>query len=421
MKVLVLSPYGIGKSRGGKGYHGAGWIGAFLRAMREFSPDVRLGVAFDERQQQGMQWGQDIEEIKAYPLRVFQSRMARWKKLLNFDYESNGLIPEIQKAIDDFKPDVIQVFGSETAVGVVCGVTDVPVAVHIQGFLPSYENAKYPPGISAKEDLPAFWRHPLWHFWRKHLVQIYHWRAEREALFLSRCQMVFGRTHWDKAIARLYAPQAQYHYVSEVLREEFYENAGCWKTYDHKDGSPFTIVSVISLPLFKGQDVILKTAQMLTRYTSLSFQWKIYGLEWGLKRTERRTGINVLENHVESCGIATARQLIEALKNADVFVLPSYIENSPNSLCEAQMLGLPCVATNVGGVASLIQNGENGLLVPANDPLMMADAIQQICLDDVLARNLGENATITALKRHDRKQIVHDALDGYQAMLNQKM
>ena len=130
----------------------------------------------------------------------------------------------------------------------------------------------------------------------------------------------------------------------------------------------------------------------------------------------RRYGISAAKCNVESCGVATPEQLIKALKNADVFVLPSYIENSPNSLCEAQMLGLPCVATNVGGVASLVKDGVNGILVPANDPVMMADAVMRICNDENMAIHLGENVAEIASKRHAKRQIVQDAIEGYRCL-----
>lgn len=418
MRLLVFSPYKIGFSDSNKGYYGAGWIGAFLRAMNNYAPDVEIGIVFEQRHQIENAKGNQCESAKVYPLKVFQSLWSRLYKLLKFDYEATGLIPEIRKAIETFKPDVIHIFGSETPVGIVCGLTDIPCVVHIQGFLPSYENAKYPPGMNWKEDLPSIWLSPFGYFWRKHLISIYHKRAEREKVFLSLCQMTFGRTNWDRAIAKLYAPQAKYHYVSEVLREPFYENVGCWKWHRHQPGMPFCIISVISLPLFKGHDVILKTAHLLKQHGNLNFHWKVYGLEWGLEGTARRIGISPSENNVESCGVATAEELIMALKEADAFVLPSYIENSPNSLCEAQMLGVPCIATNVGGVATLIMDGETGLLVPANDPVMMTNAIIRIAADYELATMLGHNASIAAGERHNPRKIVADALEGYKILLD---
>ncbi len=60
---------------------------------------------------------------------------------------------------------------------------------------------------------------------------------------------------------------------------------------------------------------------------------------------------------------------------ADVFVLPSYTEGSPNVLLEAMDAGLPIVATAVGGVGEMIHDGENGLLVPARDVPAIARAV----------------------------------------------
>jgi len=62
-------------------------------------------------------------------------------------------------------------------------------------------------------------------------------------------------------------------------------------------------------------------------------------------------------------GSLEVNEMVEAMKISRFMVHPSYIDNSPNSICEAQILGLPVVATNVGGVESLIENGKTGLLI----------------------------------------------------------
>jgi glycosyltransferase involved in cell wall biosynthesis len=66
---------------------------------------------------------------------------------------------------------------------------------------------------------------------------------------------------------------------------------------------------------------------------------------------------------------------------ADLFTLPSRMENFPLVLLEAMASGLPVAATAVGGVPELVVHGETGLLVPPNDPDALADAINDL-LDD---------------------------------------
>jgi glycosyltransferase involved in cell wall biosynthesis len=71
----------------------------------------------------------------------------------------------------------------------------------------------------------------------------------------------------------------------------------------------------------------------------------------------------------------------ELLACCDIFVLPSHAEGLPNSLLEAMAAGLPAVATAVGGVPELIEDGVNGLLVPPRDPESLGNAILRILRD----------------------------------------
>jgi glycosyltransferase involved in cell wall biosynthesis len=87
------------------------------------------------------------------------------------------------------------------------------------------------------------------------------------------------------------------------------------------------------------------------------------------------------------------RSDIDRLLNAaDFFVLPSDIEGLPLSILEAMAHGLPIVASNVGGVPEIIQDGINGLLVPAGDDAALAAAIRRVATDPVLRRRLGDAA-----------------------------
>jgi glycosyltransferase involved in cell wall biosynthesis len=101
------------------------------------------------------------------------------------------------------------------------------------------------------------------------------------------------------------------------------------------------------------------------------------------------------------------------LARAHVFCLPSLCENSPNSLAEAMLVGTPCVATNVGGIPSMIVHEQSGLLCSPSDPADIAGAIQRIWSDDELAQNLSSNALQAARCRHDEKRIAKETLALY--------
>ena len=89
-------------------------------------------------------------------------------------------------------------------------------------------------------------------------------------------------------------------------------------------------------------------------------------------------------------------ELEKKLEDASLFAFSSDWEGLPNALMEAMALGLPVVATDCpcGGPATLIRDGENGLLVPIKDAEAMAVGILRLIEDRELAERLGDNARL---------------------------
>lgn len=90
---------------------------------------------------------------------------------------------------------------------------------------------------------------------------------------------------------------------------------------------------------------------------------------------------------------------LEAYRAADVFCLPSYAEAAPLSLLEAMAVGLPCVVTGVGGVPEIVTDGEDALLVPPQQPEVLARRLGEVIGSPELRRRLGDNARARA-RRH---------------------
>jgi glycosyltransferase involved in cell wall biosynthesis len=85
---------------------------------------------------------------------------------------------------------------------------------------------------------------------------------------------------------------------------------------------------------------------------------------------------------------------------ADVCVLSSLSEGSPNALLEAMAAGVPVAATAVGGVPEMAAHGESALLVAPGDCEAMTNAIATLLTDEALARRLAERARSVVLERH---------------------
>jgi len=124
-----------------------------------------------------------------------------------------------------------------------------------------------------------------------------------------------------------------------------------------------------------------------------------------------------LEGQVEFLRWLGTEELIAQLLESHVFAITSWVENYPNSLCEAQLLGMPCVASYAGGMPSMVEDGVTGLHFPAGDAGVLAYQLRRLFLDDELAVSLGRQARAVALKRHDPQTVVHGMTDIYRQVL----
>ena len=101
---------------------------------------------------------------------------------------------------------------------------------------------------------------------------------------------------------------------------------------------------------------------------------------------------------------------------AEVFVLPSHSEGSPNVLLEAMAAGVAIVATTVGGVPEMIEDNQSALLVPANNPSGLSAAISRLLTDDDLAGRLTSNASALVVNRFSPEEYVRSLMKIYRGV-----
>lgn len=92
---------------------------------------------------------------------------------------------------------------------------------------------------------------------------------------------------------------------------------------------------------------------------------------------------------------------------------PSYIDNSPNSVCEAQILGIPIIACNVGGLSTIVTHNETGILIPSNGVFELVSEIINYNQSPARYFEMGIKARDKALVRHDKKAIVKSLMESY--------
>ena len=103
----------------------------------------------------------------------------------------------------------------------------------------------------------------------------------------------------------------------------------------------------------------------------------------------------------------------ERMLKSNVFVSPSSIENSPNSVGEAMILGVPCISSDVGGVKNMLKHGEEGLVYPFHDPYVLAHYIDEIFSSQSFAEKLSYNAKQHAETTHSQKINLKSLIDIY--------
>ena len=367
LKILWFSPL-PGFVRKGNAYGGGGWISS-LATVLSSRLDVELAIAYPLRSNAG---GDETESdgIVRIPLPKPNVGFGRLGRFFALERQDRVLLETARKTVREFRPDVVQVFGLESVFGLLAGDVDAPLTLHLQGLLGPCLNAWVPPGCRMWDYVVAQGWNPMQMALRLRSLAFNRHMARRERRILKRLRFVLGRTEWDRQYCSLFAPQARYFQCGEILRPEFYGEKS-WTP----PSSP-SIVSILSTPLYKGHDMILKTARALQESGCEPLEWSVFGVG-NLRFAERKTGIRANDVNVRAKGIATAAQLRDALLSCSAYVHPSYIDNSPNSVCEAQILGVPVVATNVGGIPSLFPPEQKSRLVPANDPFSMAFRIRE--------------------------------------------
>jgi glycosyltransferase involved in cell wall biosynthesis len=414
MKVLWFTntPVGgdeilkLGATRGG-------WLSSLEKVLKD---KVELSIAFYYAR---FSENFNHKGVSYFPICKKNWRVHIIRKNIFGDFIDKEDLPKYLSIIRKIKPDVIHIHGTEDPFGCILGETDIPVVVSIQGNYTVY-NHKYFSGIERDY---AHIRNisilsPYSWIFNKSWNQRYRTssvpKTKREKKNLRNCHYIIGRTDWDRRITRILAPQSVYFHCDEVLRDSFYQNK--WEKPDNKK---VIVHTTAGEAIFKGFETVCQALNELNKI-GINIEWRIAGMSKGnlldkmvkkkLKGSYPHRGLIFLGNLHE-------KALVDRMLEADIYVLPSHIENSPNSLCEAMILGMPCITTLAGGSSSLLKDKEEGLVIQDGDPWSMAGAILELAADKELAIRYGQKAGETALIRHNKDKIVSELLEIYKALI----
>lgn len=363
------------------------WIEALQKVFMKYLPDVKLGLSFEYSET-----GKFNERgVSYYPICLEKSGSPKER--------IKQLMPHLINVVEDFKPDIIHCFGTERwHYGLLASKVDVPVVIHMMGYIIIYDCMEEQ--VIHKLDYWKYFRYnPLKVFVNRRNTAVEKENRELENEVMACNRFFMGRTEWDKNIVKYYGNKnAEYFYCPEAIRDEIYSANMKWSYKAHDKIRLITIGNAGSL---KGNEIMLKTASLLKNHFHVDFEWRYTSDAYKMSFFENLSDIRCQDVNIKLLGRLNASLIAEELAEADFYVHPSIIDNSPNSLCEAQLIGTPVIAANVGGIPQLVENGTSGFLYPYNEVHTLAFKIMNLYKQKDLLEKISRNERETSRKRHD--------------------
>jgi glycosyltransferase involved in cell wall biosynthesis len=334
------------------------------------------------------------------------------------EWRGSFVLPDMNAAcaevVRDFEPDLIHVHGTENPFGLLTPHTRVPVVISLQGLLSVYEKF-YFSGMTSRDRASLtlqksflLGRGALQGYWQCSAM------AAREREIIRTNTSFMGRTEWDREVLWAINPKAAYHHCGEVLRSLFYESA--WR---REAAQPETIFCTSNTIAWKGADCLIEALSILRSAGHPEVHLRIAGIPPegpGNRYFPARARKYGVMDRIAWLGRLDATGLVNELLSASVFAYPTHIDNSPNALCEALLVGAPTVTTYAGGVPSLLDDEREGLLCQNGDPYALAAKLHRMLDDGDFAATVGARARERALHRHDPGTIVGDLLGVYSSV-----
>lgn len=389
-----------------------GWLKSLDKAIQN---NVDLHIAFYHNKDIG-----NFRYLKTnyYPIIKHKNFYKKARKFMMNDIIYDEHLSIYLNLINNIKPDIIHIHGSENPFGCIIRETSMPVVISIQGNITVYLH-KFCSGIESKylktkdahiSNLRTLMFPDSFKKTRNKFIKM----QIREKRNLKHCKYVIGRTSWDKRISRILAPKRIYFHNDEMLRADFYH-----AKWIPKKQNKTILHSTNGNNFYKGLETICLTLYELNKL-GIICEWRVAGINNNdliVKVVKKKIKNKFPKNNLKFLGRLTGKDLTKKLLEADIYVMPSHIENSPNNLCEAMILGMPCIATFAGGTGSLLDNEKEGILIQDGDPLAMAGAIIEFYENPEYANFLGKNARKRALKRHNKDKIISNLLKIYNDIL----
>lgn len=329
-------------------------------------------------------------------------------------YYDNSLEEQWKSVICQTSPDIVHIHGTEYAHGLslIKACPNLSYVVSIQGLI-SVCSRYYESGISYEDA-------------KKHTTLIdliksnsilktkkeFYKRGQlTEKKYFQSIKNFIGRTQWDYNHTKSLNQNINYYFCNESLRDGFYSSHK-WNIHHKKEHTIF--LSQAGYPLKGFHQVIKAVALLKDEFPQIKIRIAGYDILKSdtFKDKMKLSGyskyiLKLLETfdlfgNIEFVGLLDEEKMVREYLNCHVFICPSSIENSPNSLGEAQLLGVPCIASYVGGVPDMVEHGKTGLLYRFEEIEMMSQHIRTIFTNYELTKKISLGGIAEATKRHNR-------------------
>lgn len=354
-----------------------------------------------------------------------------YDNLKYYSFKKTDAEEVIKKVFEEIQPNIIHIWGTELKHSLIAMKIAKKMGIHtrcvvsIQGLVSICGKYHYTEGLPNS----VVHRYTLRDLVRKNNIhcakQNFICRGVDEIELIQQAQHIIGRTDWDKAVIEAYNPRATYYFCNESLRDSFYRNI--WDITKIRKHSIF--VSQCNYPI-KGIHYLLEAMPEILEcypdahvYTTgidlvhLSVKQKLLLSSYQLYLCEliKKYG---LQKHITFLGVLSEEEMCEQYLKSNVFVSASTIENSPNSVGEAMMVGCPVVSSDVGGIKNMLNHDSEGYIYQSTAPYMLAFYVKKIFADDNLALQFSKNAKKHAMETHNREKNIDDLLGIYQKVID---
>ena len=292
-----------------------------------------------------------------------------------------------KKVIKDINPDILHVHGTEGGYYTPVSSSKIPCIISIQGIISEY--IKIEPSFASYLQLPY-------------------------EQFAVKKNKYFGcRTNFDFDFVKRFNKNAVIFDLPEAMNKIFFEHAWQWKP-----ATELSILFVGSVNERKGiVDLIYALISLKKSFPSIQLKIIGGGLRKYVSFLKDIIEKNNLKSNVSWLGSRSAERVASELQQCSFFVLPTLLDNSPNCLAEAMAVGVPSIATRVGGIPSMITDKVDGMLYDKQDVTGLVNIIQQLANDKDLQHKLSMNARKKAYERNYPSQVSEKYVEVYKSLI----